>query len=393
MLCYGNEGHRRPSARLLSSAAALMLSAALALGQPAATFQTIPALPGGTPSSVAYAATPDGAYVVGFCGSPHTNWPADTSAPQAYRWNRLTGELTGLGFLGTADHYRSKAYAISDDGTVVVGGSDVGDHSSFFAHAFRWTPAAGMVSMAFAPTQHQLGPIANAVTAMSADGSVIVGRLTSYGVHPNHVDEWCRWDAAGQSTFLPNNTSPVPGRASVVSADGTIVAGFVSEGFTTDAFHAGALFGTQLVALGVLPGGQGRGEATAISRDDTTIVGWADARDSDNVVRYHLFRWRSATGMVDLGRAADLPGHARASAVNADGSVLVGTQGGRAIIHDDAHGVRDLGSVLTSQYGLDLAGKILTEANWISPDGHWIVGNAQDPVGPMATEGWIAHLP
>jgi uncharacterized membrane protein len=87
-----------------------------------------------------------------------------------------------------------------------------------------------------------------------------------------------------------------------------------------------------------------------------------------------------------------LNGPSRATGVSADGSIVVATQSKHALIWDAQHGMRDLSTVLTSA-GADLQGKILKEATWISPDAHWVVGNADDPSGPMLSVGWIAHLP
>jgi hypothetical protein len=70
----------------------------------------------------------------------------------------------------------------------------------------------------------------------------------------------------------------------------------------------------------------------------------------------------------------------------------VGTQAQHALIWDATNGMRDLTTVLTSNFGVNLQGKVLLEATWISPDGTWIVGNAATPGGPTTTVGWIAHL-
>lgn len=96
--------------------------------------------------------------------------------------------------------------------------------------------------------------------------------------------------------------------------------------------------------------------------------------------------------MTDLGRLPGVPGPSRATGVSGDGSVVVGAQSKHAFIWDAQNGMRDLSSVLAAG-GADLQGKTIQEATWISPDGHWIVGNADDTNGSMLTVGWIAHLP
>src|SRR5437899_7625299 len=159
---------------MLRSVHAVAYSATLGLLAGHATAQVasisfVPALPGGQPFSVASAATPDGTYVVGYAGA--------SQGPEAYRWNRVTGELTGLGYLGTADWFRSRALGVSDDGNVVVGRSDTSDHSHPILRAFKWTPQTGMVALPYASTNHQLGPQGSAAVCVSPDGSVLVGHL------------------------------------------------------------------------------------------------------------------------------------------------------------------------------------------------------------------------
>jgi probable HAF family extracellular repeat protein len=349
-----------------------------------ASISFVPPLPGGQPFTIAYAGTPDGQFVVGYSGS--------TQGAQAYRWNRVTGQIDALGYLGNVDWFRSKAYAVSDDGSIVVGRSDTSDHAHPIPRAFKWTPQTGMVALPYASTTHQLGPQGNAAVSVSADGTVIVGRFESYATgadgtqyYPAIMHEWCQWTPSGV-TLLPPTGVARSGLISAVSADGTSVVGFVS-----DSLQATLVSGSTSTPLGTLAGGH-RAEPTAISRDGGTVVGWADTLDPDGVVRFHGFRWTAAAGMTDLGRLAGVNGPSRAASVSTDGAVIVGGQLGHALIWD-AGGLRDLSTVLTTQYGVDLQGKELREATWVSPDGTWIIGNADDVTGPSITLGWIAHLP
>lgn len=350
-----------------------------------ASISYIPVLAGGQPYSIAYAATPDGQYVVGYSGS--------TQGPQAYRWNRQTGQMDGLGFLGNIDWFVSKAYGVSDDGSVVVGRSDTSDHSHPIPRAFRWTQATGMVALPYASTTHQLGPQGNAAVAVSGDGSVIVGRFDSFATgadgtqyYPALMHEWCEWTPAGAQLLPPTGVARA-GLISALSADGNSIVGYVGDGV-----QATLVNGPNSTVLGALPGGH-KAEPTGISRDGSTVVGWADTLDADSVVRFHAFRWSAAGGMTDLGRLAGAGGPSRAAGASNGGAVIVGGQSGHALIWDAAHGLRDLSQVLTTQFGVDLQGKQLREATWVSPDGTWIVGNAEDVTGPAITVGWIAHLP
>jgi probable HAF family extracellular repeat protein len=369
----------------LAYSATLGLLAGHAAAQ-VASIQFVPALTGGTPFSVAAAATPDGTYVVGYSGA--------AQGPEAYRWNRVTGQLDALGYLATADWFRSRALGVSDDGSVVVGRSDTSDHAHPIPRAFKWTQQTGMIALPYPTTNHQLGPQGSAAVSVSPDGSTIVGHFQSYATradgtpeYPALMHEWCRWTSAGPQLLPPGAPAAYPGIAAAISGDGTEIAGYVG-----DAIQPTMLTGSTPTTLGQLPGGQGKAEPAAISRDGTTVVGMADTRDPDNIVRYHAFRWTQATGMTDLGRLPGLNGPSRATGVSADGSVVVATQAKHPLIWDAQHGMRDLSIVLTSA-GSDLQGKVLKEAMWVSPDAHWVVGNADDPSGPMLNVGWIAHLP
>jgi len=336
---------------------------------------------------VAYAGTPDGTYVVGYSGS--------TSGPQAYRWNRVTGQMDALGFLANQGYYNSRAYAISDDGSIVAGRSDQGDPGRPIPRAFRWTVGGGMVALPYASTTHELGPQGNTAVSMSADGSVIVGRFESYATaadgtafYPAIMHEWCQWNAAGvQLISAPGQSAAIAGQIGAVSADGTRIVGFSGDGVQGQMYSSGTV-----TTLGQLPGGLGKAEPTAISRDGQTVVGWADTADGDGLIRFHAFRWQQGSGMVDLGRLQGVTGPSRAAAANQDGSVIVGSQNKHAVIWDAQNGMRDLSTVLTTTYGLNLQGKVLQEATWISPDGTWIVGNAATPGGPTLIVGWITHL-
>lgn len=344
----------------------------------------VPALSGGQPYSIAYSATPDGQFVVGYAGS--------APGPQAYRWNRQTGQMDALGFLGTAGWYKSKAYGISDDGSVVVGRSDTSDATHPLSGAFKWTAGAGITALPYATTTHELGPQGNAAVAVSADGATIVGRFESFATasdgtqyYPALMHEWCRWSASGVQLLPTTSSVAFAGVVTAVSGDGSVVAGYVGDGVQGTLLVDGAT-----VVLGHLSGGT-KAEPTAVSRDGTTVVGWADAADADGTARFHAFMWKQATGMVDLGRVQGVSGPSRAAGVSSGGSVVVGSQSGHCLLWDAAHGWRDLPTVLASQ-GVNLQGKVLREATWVSPDGAWIAGNADDPSGPMIRVGWIAHV-
>src|SRR5688572_3439619 len=92
-------------------------------------------LPGGFFISRAYAVSDDRSTVVG------QGDPSFSSSVEAFRWTASSG-MVGLGDLpgGITD---SEAYGVSGDGSAVVGRS----YSASGGEAFRWTSAGGMVGL------------------------------------------------------------------------------------------------------------------------------------------------------------------------------------------------------------------------------------------------------
>lgn len=113
--------------------------------------------------SHAYAISRDGSTVVGAVySSPNISNPP----VEAFRWTASLG-IEGLGHLAGGDY--SVATAVSRDGTTIVGSSDAAGTQND-SRAFRWTEAEGMVS---------LGTLADAewisAQSVSGDGSIIIG--------------------------------------------------------------------------------------------------------------------------------------------------------------------------------------------------------------------------
>ena len=157
----------RPHARRIRPA---MLCAAICLPfaslLPSAVHAEIPLRDLGSlggPESMAHALSADGSVVVG---------RSDLNAPasHAFRWTAATG-MVDLGVLPGAND--SSAREVSANGQVVVGFSNPG---SVF-RAFRWTQAGGMINLG------TLGGDYSMANAVSADGSVSSVEILR-GVHP-----------------------------------------------------------------------------------------------------------------------------------------------------------------------------------------------------------------
>jgi probable HAF family extracellular repeat protein len=98
-----------------------------------AVFIPLGFLPGGT-ASEAYAVSHDGSVVVGRAKNSAGQW-------RAVRWSLSDGQILQILDLGTLGGSESEAYGISADGSVVVGWAR---NAAGQQRAFRWTAAGGM---------------------------------------------------------------------------------------------------------------------------------------------------------------------------------------------------------------------------------------------------------
>ncbi|OHB72925.1 MAG: hypothetical protein A2V70_19990 [Planctomycetes bacterium RBG_13_63_9] len=279
--------------------------------------------------------------------------------------------MTGLGFLPHDPAYpppSTGARAVSSDGSVVVGYSDV-------QKAFRWKDGV-MVEL----------DIRSHVCDVSGDGSVAIGyRLITLQPWPNEVTEWSatRWERQGPVGLgrLADSTDTY---AMGISADGSVIVGYSYK--AEGSVEAVRWKNNRIVGLGTLGRGSG---ANAVSADGSVIVGWSTVEPGGTS---HLVRWQDGT-IQDLGI---LPGvsHQKAQAVSGDGSVIVGTFYNATdfdcFLWDAKEGIRSLEEVLTDR-GIDLTGWDLRSADDISDDGRVIVGFGINPAGHQET--WRAVIP
>ena len=151
----------------------------------------------------------------------------------------------------------SIANAVSSNGSVVVGDLDI--ISPAFDDAFRWTQQSGTIELGF-----------DRASDVSADGSVVVGSDGAEAV---------RWTAAGGIVGLGRLTGGVSSGATAVSQDGSVVVGFSDSVFGPEAFYWMQELGTinlrtTLISSGVTNlAGWTNLFAEDVSADGTTIVG------------------------------------------------------------------------------------------------------------------------
>lgn len=167
----------------------------------------------------------NGRYVIGGETTGTTPW-------QAYRYD-VSGIQSGvvshiaLGYLGG---YHATGEDISDDGSVIVGYSEIEPALGGYYHAFRWVEGAtgGVASNPQMYDLGTLGGLSSWATAVSSNGAVVVGRAMDADdvVHAFRwkedtgmlsVADWLRRAGVTVDTALADATA--------VSGDGNVVAG------------------------------------------------------------------------------------------------------------------------------------------------------------------------
>jgi probable HAF family extracellular repeat protein len=146
---------------------------------PATGLQDLGTMPGGT-SSHATGVSADGSTVVGYGRT------SGFTAIRAFRWTAASGMVS----LGTLPGMASRAYAVSGDGSVVVGVLMSPDH------AMLWTPLLGMVDLnTYLPS---IGLNLTAWTLTSANGVSLDGRtIVGTGTHNGQTEAWvAQWPSS-----------------------------------------------------------------------------------------------------------------------------------------------------------------------------------------------------
>lgn len=252
------------------------------------------------------------------------------------------GSFTPLEGLGI-----QAATALSADGTTVVGTLSGG-----YGQAFRWSAAGGVVGLGDLPG----GNFESTARGVSGNGEVVVGYSASqYGTQA------FRWTSAGGMVGLgdlPGGSNATYARD--VSADGSVV--IVDNWALNNSNEAFLWTANGTLGLGYLPSAIWS-QVGAISVDGSTVVGGSSSQ---------AFRWTSGGGMVGLG---DLPGgyfYSRADAVSADGSTVVGASNSGGATTDEAFRWTSSGGMV----GLgDLPGGLVgSQAQGVSADGSVVVG-------------------
>jgi probable HAF family extracellular repeat protein len=216
---------------------------------------------GGYEYAEALGASADGSVIVGRCESDFLGGKI------AFQWTP-SGGIARLGSLPIAA-VGAEAHAVSLDGEVVVGAVQ---YESNRSAAFRWTSKNGLVELGALP-----GDSKSIAYAVSADGSVVVG-LSESGLGAQAFRWTEKTGMVGLGALLRGDRDS---RAFGVSADGSIIVGQGQgesglEAFVWDAKH-GMRSVRQLLLSATDSNASLRGwkllSAAAVSRDGSVIVG------------------------------------------------------------------------------------------------------------------------
>ncbi|MDQ2987191.1 MAG: PEP-CTERM sorting domain-containing protein [Armatimonadota bacterium] len=307
--------------------------------------------------SIAYGISADGNTVV---GSSISN-----AGEEAFRWTRTGGMRTLGDFPG--GYVASWAYAVNNDGTIIVGGSDDGGAPEEGA-GFRWTLATGLVHIGNLGGPSTYSP----AYAVSDNGNVIAG----ISQNPTWDTEAFRWTAAGGMQGLGYlNSGSHFSKATGMTPDGNTVVGFAPGGYYYQAFRW-----TPLTGMQVIPN---LDTASAISRNGQIVVGMSSGTAA---------RWN---GFATVILFTTTQGSSQATACSADGSVVVGvanydpqSSSARAFVWDETHGMRTVEEV-AALAGINMHGFQATWATGISADGKVICGWGFSQTNQ---EAWVLNL-
>ena len=252
---------------------------------------------------------------------------------------------------GSSDSY---ATAVSADGSVIVGQADLGGG----ARAIRWS-GGGATNLGLLPNGTY-----SIATGVSADGSVVVGEADTTG-----GDRAFRWTQGGGMIAL----GTLGGNHSIangVSADGSVVVGQseITGGLAARAFRWS---GGVMTDLGTMGGTAS--VANAVSANGAVVVGEGQIAGD---AAWRAFRW-SGGSMASLGTLGGTNSYAYG--VSANGTVVVGEAqitgdaATRAFRWTQAGGMQSVEDWLRAS-GVAVPADITLDARGTSSDGSVVVG-------------------
>lgn len=224
--------------------------------QISATYETIVDPETGFAATSANDMSPDGRWVVG-----GMDIDGDLLQDFGYRWDRLNNEFVLLD-TGSIPTGTSTVVAVSDDGQVILGNIPGPPGSEQEHQAAIWTEANGWTGLGWLPNAGTC-PSRSSAYELSADGTIAVG---------------LSWDGCSGRGFIWTETTGMlelenlangSNRASVMSADGSVIAGFAQGNSRTPAMWNGITLEGELLDPTYAMGGEFQG----MSDDGSVILG------------------------------------------------------------------------------------------------------------------------
>ncbi|MCC6838657.1 MAG: T9SS type A sorting domain-containing protein [Flavobacteriales bacterium] len=246
-------------------------------------------------------------------------------------YDRTTEQWTPMADLGfPVDNTTSGGYAISGDGSTVVGNSWADTTGGYaYTHAIASNASDGVMD---------LGTLffgrSTRANAVNADGSVVVG--------------WQDFNGPWKSAVWRRNPDGSYAQNHYILLD--------DAGDPNDEFNQ-------------------MGECSAVSADGEWIGGYGDYANNGEP-----WIWSQDSGVINLGHLP-LTGTGYVGAMNADASIIVGWFDGELwgdpmtpFIWTPAGGLQNLNTYITEEMGIDLGDQQVSVANCISSDGRYIAG-------------------
>jgi hypothetical protein len=352
-------------ARMTVCAIVIGAGSATVFGQ-TVSFEFIPS------ASSANDMSPDGRYIIG--GRDDNG---DLFPDGAYLWDRVLGQMTDING-GSVDSGMDNAKGVSADGTVVIGNipDPEGIGTSVMA---RWTAATGWVSLGHLPNAGAC-PSRSSGWEVSDDGSTAVG-LSWDGCFAIAV----KWTEAGGLEALENDPW-TNCRASVVSSDGSVIAGFCRGSSS----RTPVMWDGDTGAITLLdPTGDAEGEWLGMSDDGSVLLGTLYTGGLD--WWFDAVKWTAAGGVELIGNGSVVGGWAGSPQDIADDGTIVGFDflGANRRAWIQPGGVGDMqilkdwaiahGAVIPSGLNLEVA-------QAISADGRTIIGHG------FGTGAWVITI-
>lgn len=354
---------------VLIAASGTLISQAAA--QVSASFEIIEDSSNGFVSVSANDLSPDGRWIVG-----GMDMDGNFFADDGYRWDRLTNTFTYLDATPIQSGV-DNARAVSDDGQVIAGNIP-GAINNTASEAAIWTAADGWTGLGWLPNALDC-PSKSDGWDINADGTIVTG--LSWDGCSARAYRWTQATGMIELENLANGNC----RGSVISADGSTVAGFAQGTFN----RTPATWNTN-TAVGTLfdPTGDIQGEFMGMRNDGSVILGSAYMGAPDN--------WFDAIRVDDgvisvVGNGSIIDGWAGNAMDIADNGTVVGFDmllaNRRAWIQPNGEG--DL--LEAKSYFNSLGANIPADVNLevitaISSDGKTIIGHG------FVSGAWVVTL-